>query len=365
MNWELMMNAVTVLEIIGVEFTSVWLLSKRKHSFWTSFGTYLLLTILVFLFMLLVATRLPGYGNGSGRFMVLGIVYFIPTLVNYGGDWKSRLIIAFYSFSYGLAGFALAVRIGYLFPARWLSLSVLIAQTVLYAVSLPLYLKFSRRRFIPYLNKTDSAHKNLLIRYTIASFLLIIAYNSTMVADYGFWQKLLVYLLLLYFILLTYKLTVSYLKTDDDNRELNELALTDRLTKLGNRLAFRNRAEQLLREKQPFVLFFLDLDRFKSINDRFGHLEGDAYLRRFADALNGLADETCQFFRLSGDEFVGLALDENKAHELGALRVESCRNVVFLGFSLGSARFPEDGKTLAELFERADQGMYRQKRAKF
>ena len=112
MKVELFLNTVTVLEIVAAEFLSIWVLSQKKHKFWAACGLYTAITVVLILFMCFVATRLPGYGNGSGRFMILGVVYFIPALLSFGGHWKNRLIIAFYSFSYGLAVFALSVRLG-------------------------------------------------------------------------------------------------------------------------------------------------------------------------------------------------------------------------------------------------------------
>lgn len=365
MNWSLLLNVIVVLEVIGVEFTSIWFLSQKKHSFAASLGLYMAVTAPLILFMCLVATRLPGYGNGSGGFMLLGAFYFIPAMINYGGDWKSRIIIAFYSFSYGLGGFALAIRISYLFGEENLSLSTFVALPMLYAISLPIFLRFSRRRVIPYIQKAGQRQKNMLIRHTIASFLLVISYNNIMVADASVYKKLLLYMLLLYFIILTYRLVVSYLQAADDKQELNALARTDRLTGLGNRLALRDEADVLLQKGAPFSLLFMDLDRFKTVNDRFGHSAGDVYLCQFAKALQGLAGKDSSFFRLSGDEFVCLSQDDRMYQALLLLTLPGIENgPEFLGLSVGSARFPEEAQTIADLMELADHRMYEQKTGK-
>lgn len=363
MKVELFLNTVTVLEIVAAEFLSIWVLSQKKHKFWAACGLYTAITVVLILFMCFVATRLPGYGNGSGRFMILGVVYFIPALLSFGGHWKNRLIIAFYSFSYGLAVFALSVRLGYLFPAEWLSTTVFILETLLYALTLPLYLRFSKSRVIPYVHKADSSQKNMLIRYTIVSFILIILYNNVMTMEASPVKKLLVYALLLYFIILTYRLTVYYLKADDDKQELSELAMSDKLTELGNRLAFRAQAETLLEEGGSFTLLFIDLDNFKSVNDRFGHQAGDLYLKCFADALKARSGEAAAFYRLAGDEFVALSRAEGVCEALNGLPVTVSGDIPFLGFSMGEARYPDDGKTINELFEAADKRMYQQKKS--
>lgn len=364
MDYQLVYNVLTVLEIIGAEFTSIWVLSKKKHKFSVSFGLYAAITIVLMFFMCFVAVKLPGYGNGNGRFMVLGALYFIPALVNYGGDWKYRIIIAFYSFSYGLAIFAIAVRVGYLFEKADFSLTVLIAQTLIYALTLPPYLRFSKKQVIVYMQKANHRQKNLLIRYTIVSFLLIITYNNLMVMDASPSRKLLVYLLLIYFIVLTYHLSVSYLKADDDNQELSELAKKDRLTQLGNRLALRNDLDERLERQESFYLLFIDLDNFKSVNDHYGHAAGDAYLRAFSEVLRQCADESTSCFRMAGDEFICLTRDEQFISRVSGLLTGELGGVPFLGVSIGSARYPDDSATIPELLELADHRMYEQKMKK-
>lgn len=359
----LFLNIITVLEIIIVEFTSIWELSRRKHNFLTAAGTYAAVTIPLLLFMCLVAVNLPGYGNGSGGFMILGAFYFIPAMLNYGGDKKTRIIIAFYSFSYGLAIFGIAVRIGYLFGTDVLSAAVLIAQTLLYLISFPVYIHFSKEKVIPYIQKANCSQKNMLIRYTIASFILIIVYNNIMVVDSPMWKKLVVYLLLIYFIILTYRLGVSYLKADDDKHELNQLACTDRLTKLGNRLALRRGLEKLQSEKESFYLLFLDLNDFKSVNDKYGHVVGDEYLSAFAEELRRCVGTEEGCYRLAGDEFVCLTKERGLCEKIKKISFANLGDIEFLGVSVGIAMYPEEAGSIPELLELADKRMYEQKKA--
>ncbi len=363
---DLIFNVLTVLEIICIEFIAIWTLSRKKHSLFISLGLYVAITFLLMLFMVFIAVKLPNYGNGNGRLMVLGVLYFIPALVNYAGDVKSRIIIAFYSFSYGLAGFAMAVRIGYLFDESRFAATVLVAQTLLYAVTFPMYLRFSKHHFIGYIQKACGRQKILLIRYTIVSFLLIIAYNLTMVMDVSMIQKLCVYLLLIYFIILSYSLCVSYLRADDDNQELSELTRLDRLTQLGNRIALRSGLDKMASEKEAFYLIFLDLDHFKSINDQYGHAAGDRYLRAFSDMLKECSEEEDLFFRYAGDEFIGLTCDGMLYRKIEELNTRKARidEMDFLGVSVGMARYPDDVGSISELLELSDKRMYEFKRAR-
>ena len=350
MSLNLFYNILTVLEVIAVEFYSIWALSKRKHRFSICLGSYLAITIPLMLFMCFIAVRIPGYGDGSARFMALGFLYFIPALLNYGGNWRERIIIAFYSFSFGLGVFAVSVRIGYLFEQAYFDLSVLIIQTVLFAAILPLYLNFSRKKVVPYIIKANFHQKKLLLRYTIASFFLIILYNNIMVADGSMLRKLLVYLLLIYFIVLTYRLMVSYLQADDANHELNELARTDRLTGLGNRLALRSSLDEFIDDGKPFTILFLDLDNFKTINDLYGHTFGDKYLVSFAKAIIKAAGPQSPCFRLSGDEFICLTRDSKLFEQLSGFNPDWNSDIPdFLGVSFGKASYPRDARTASGL----------------
>lgn len=362
MSSDIILNVLTVLEIIIVEFAGLWLLSKKKSSFWRTLTVYVLITAFLIVFMITVVSHLPDYGDGNGRFMVLGIFYFIPAILNFGGDIKSRIIIGFYVFSYGLFGFAAAVRVAYLFDERYLALAVLVVQTLIYGATFIMYIHFSKEQVIVYIQKANNQQKNILIRYTMVSFLLIIVYNNVMVIDGSMLKKLLVYVMLVYFVILTYRLLVSYLKADDDKRELDELAKRDKLTGFGNRLALYGDLEKLVLKGEKFYLVFLDLDKFKTVNDCCGHLAGDAYLAAFAQALKELAGTEAECYRLAGDEFICITWNEYFCDRFNDIQLPS--EMKFLGVSFGIAAFPEDGKTLKEIFELADARMYKCKQGK-
>lgn len=151
------------------------------------------------------------------------------------------------------------------------------------------------------------------------------------------------------------------------------LAFYDPLTGLPNRALFMDRLRHELaaaeRRGQRLALLFLDLDRFKDINDTLGHDAGDRVLvevaRRFREALR--EEETLA--RLSGDEFVIIASDSGKAAVRIAERIaEALATPITVGVhgfsisaSIGIAIFPEDGKSVEALLKHADIAMYRAK----
>lgn len=152
---------------------------------------------------------------------------------------------------------------------------------------------------------------------------------------------------------------------------------TDFLTGLPNARSLHQHLEAELsrcrRTKSTLTVLVSDLDGFKEVNDRFGHLEGNRLLQAVARNLRQSCRDYDYVARLGGDEFVfilpGLAeLDGTlKIQQLNRAVAEAGRTVVpesSLGLSVGQARFPENGATAEELLLEADQQMYKVKVAR-
>jgi diguanylate cyclase (GGDEF)-like protein len=156
--------------------------------------------------------------------------------------------------------------------------------------------------------------------------------------------------------------------------EMRFLADHDPLTRLGNRRSFMARLEletqRALRYGTPFALLVCDLDGFKEVNDRHGHLVGDEALERVAAVLRDALRSSDGAYRLGGDEF-GLILVEAGADVAlevvqrvsSALAFEHDDRLRGLRASFGVAICPEQGATPSALFNAADQAMYGAKRA--
>jgi len=157
--------------------------------------------------------------------------------------------------------------------------------------------------------------------------------------------------------------------------ELGNLALTDELTGLYNRRGFMALAERQLklgrRSGRGMMLFVMDVDRLKQINDSFGHFEGDRALKRAADVLEETFRDSDVLARLGGDEFAVLAVEASGHSEatiktrllecLKSISAEPSRYEISL--SVGVARFdPRNRTSIGELMAKADQAMYEQKR---
>jgi diguanylate cyclase (GGDEF)-like protein len=162
--------------------------------------------------------------------------------------------------------------------------------------------------------------------------------------------------------------------------EIERLAYYDPLTGMANRRLLLDRLRQAnahaLREQTHGALLYLDLDRFKILNDSLGHHAGDILLQRVASRLIALLREEDTVARLGGDEFVvmlpSLAGDATETARLAHRIAEKIRSALSGGYdleghafhisaSIGIAIFPPDGKNAEELLNHADAAMYQAK----
>lgn len=156
---------------------------------------------------------------------------------------------------------------------------------------------------------------------------------------------------------------------------LKTLAFYDKLTGLPNRNLFHNRLALAMatarRNRHGFALLSADIDRFKLVNDTFGHEAGDELLRQIAVRLRACLRETDTVARLGGDEFVAILdriLDPELAAQMAAKLLAACCGDYELGgarlritMSVGLSLYPRDGQEADALLGRADLAMYRAK----
>lgn len=153
------------------------------------------------------------------------------------------------------------------------------------------------------------------------------------------------------------------------------MAYHDPLTGLAN----RNKLEQFInhilatarRHQQGFALLFLDLDRFKNINDTIGHEAGDLLLQIIAERLLSAVRSTDMVARLGGDEFVLLITDVTKTESIALIAEKILENVlqvivikgqeIYITTSIGISFYPYDGQTMQTLMQNADLALYRAK----
>ncbi len=165
------------------------------------------------------------------------------------------------------------------------------------------------------------------------------------------------------------------LQASTAERRVRKLAYQDALTGLPNRALFTERLAELVArprsESDMVAILFLDLDRFKLVNDTLGHDTGDLLLKAVAERLLGCMRAGDLVSRLGGDEFT-IILDKIKSVDVVANVAKKICNVisepfVFMGqemyvsSSIGISLYPSDGNTIGVLMKRADTAMFRAK----
>jgi len=184
------------------------------------------------------------------------------------------------------------------------------------------------------------------------------------------------------FAITTFLLPLFYLKfimrVHEENHELTQTlndvsydANYDELTGIANRKYYKETIEELLDEKVPFALLFIDLNKFKVINDTHGHHIGDEVLKEVARRLSESIDEDDFLARLGGDEFAIITKRKKIYMEKFVARLEQVvigrhkmgSIVVPIELSIGISFYPDDSQSIMMLSKFADEAMYHAKKA--
>lgn len=169
---------------------------------------------------------------------------------------------------------------------------------------------------------------------------------------------------------------ISSLKRANLYRKIQELAITDSLTKIFTRRYILDRFDEELRRSRELKItlscLMIDIDNFKSYNDTYGHHVGDIVLRNIADLIKLNSREIDLIGRFGGEEFLVVLPMTDKAGALFAAerirraveskRIKAFDEVLGVTVSIGIANFPEDSLVIQELIDRADWALYRSKR---
>jgi diguanylate cyclase (GGDEF)-like protein len=155
-------------------------------------------------------------------------------------------------------------------------------------------------------------------------------------------------------------------------QELQRIARTDTLTGVANRGCFEQSLIQSIHEAErshnPLTLVILDIDHFKTVNDRWGHDAGDKALQHICSILGERLRITDTLGRLGGEEFALVLRNTDRAHAtplVESLRAQLCKTPLHYGkhrielsATFGIAEWPSDGRTVDELYRCVDQRLY-------
>ena len=174
------------------------------------------------------------------------------------------------------------------------------------------------------------------------------------------------------------KLEIEVLERKKAEETVRKIAYYDYLTHLPNRRLFMELGEQELvhakRNKTKLAILFLDLDKFKSTNDKYGHDAGDILLVEISKRIQELLRDRMIACRMGGDEFIFLIKDIKDSNEVITIVEKLIEKVtapliikgneVIVGASIGISLYPEDDGVFEQLLVKADKAMYQAKQIK-
>jgi diguanylate cyclase (GGDEF)-like protein len=174
-----------------------------------------------------------------------------------------------------------------------------------------------------------------------------------------------------------YLIAKGIMRLLENNRHLEEMVMVDRLTQVGNRHYYEIQLpleiERANRNREALAYLIMDIDDFKQINDRYGHMAGDKVLKSVAGAIRNDLRKIDLFFRFGGEEFVALLpRTDREAAERIAERIKDVVASKTLSvakgqkinatISIGGCIYPNNGSNEIQLLRNADRALYRSKR---
>lgn len=241
--------------------------------------------------------------------------------------------------------------------------SFIIIQALIFLVTTPLIISVMKKTIK---NIIDDFNRQL---YKMSVLLPLINFFLLFLLRFYIKFDLLIILLIFYTLMisvmiLTYYILYKIVSDHNSIHQLSAIAYRDSLTGLKNRLAlFHDFDQNLIKDLNELHLYYLDLVKLKTINDQYGHLEGDEYIIRFAKACKQAIHKTDDLYRISGDEFI--ILSEESDMDIPKLKDHIHNHFLykhdFLGVSIGKATYPIQAQTLDALLNLADRKMYEDK----
>lgn len=352
-----------ILEMLCVNIASVEGFCRRKYNRGIRF---LVLAAFSVLFFGSIVLLFPKYGDG--KLMFLGFLYLIPLSFLYENRVFQMFIIMCMNWAYSLFAFVTAFQISRILGEENLYRKMLMIQTGIYALTLYPLFKWAMPKFIFILENLGKYNREC-VRYFNLNCILqsstFVVLNVVFLAEAGSIAKILAIFFFFGTTILSYIMIYHIVSDSVRIRKLEQVSLRDDLTGLANRVCLFEDLQELRSGKDVFSILFMDLDRFKEVNDIHGHVVGDQYLRHFADICRDVFRDRGKVYRFGGDEFVVLcpgSIPEDKTEE-----VRVCRNwepgapCPFNQVSIGAIECRPPFSDADSLMHEVDQKMYEMK----
>lgn len=339
----------------------------RRYTFGRTAAVILMFTALLFM---AVFGFLGNEIQGDGRFTVVGFIYIIPLKILYEEKLDVMILNICMSWIYTLGVQSVSIQAAHFLSSADYDITVVLIETILFLVTFFPFRKHMIPGFSYIIQQISGVGKNLFRHLEISIFLnfmiLNIIHQIFLNNDRYLLQiaVLVIYLISAYIL---YGIVYEVIRSTVKVGELKRTAAEDPLTGLGNRSRLIKDMNRLIEDNQTFSVIFLDLDRFKDINDMYGHDMGDRYLMHFGKVFSEELGENGRLYRYAGDEFAAVYYGRLDDERLG--RMTDCSSWgkdAPCGFNQVSAGMvvctpPYDVADPDRIVKLADVRMYRDK----
>ncbi len=295
-----------LLEMLLINIYALHCCCNKKFSAARTFITLGLFTLVFGTTLFALSYKLPFHGDG--KFFFLGFIYLIPFVYLYQENIFVLFTIMCTCWTYTLGILSLSLQFAGMF-GDGNAVYILVSSTVLFIATLIPFHRLILPKYIFILAHSEflPQHWNKNIALTAClHFLLLMVLNQIFLLDDPSLFKIFALILTLFSIFTSYFILYKIVLDAIKMNQLEHAALHDPLTGLGNRASLLKHLHLLLETDQTFSILFMDLDRFKQINDQYGHSVGDQYLKHFAEISSNVLRDGGKVYRFGGDEFIAL-----------------------------------------------------------
>ena len=357
--------ALASMEMLIINLITFDRCNHRKHG---RGATGMVLAVFSLLFGICAVSFFPDFGDG--RQMAGGFVFLIPFYFLYEEKLFRQFITMCMCWAYTYSIYVLSIQIARLIPADDMYLTFLILQTIFFVATLYPFFKWAVPKYLFILQNLErfgGGRTKYFNWNCFLHFLTVMALNIAFSQGNGSILKVLPILLLSATIVLSYAMLYRIISDSLRIYQLEQLSRQDSLTGLANRACLFDDLQVLLQNEESFSILFVDLDRFKEVNDQYGHIVGDQYLKHFAAICSKIFKNNGKTYRFGGDEFVVLCqgmIPQTAVKELQAGREwdqgAPCPfNRVSTGYMVCRPPFAD----AEQLLHQVDQKMYEMKAA--
>lgn len=364
MNIEYILPSLEVLIFNLITFNQC---IRRKYTMKRTAGVLAVFTFVVF--MPMMVAFLDG-ATGDGRFMLAGIIYIIPLKYLYAGTARIICLNMVMCWTYTMGIMAISVQAVRLLEFQDYVISLAAVELVLFLSTFFLFRKYIIPIYAYTVEGIGRLRKKLFSHLEISiymNFLILVLMHKNFLSAGNNLVQLGLFIAYMVYSYSAYYFIYEVMKSSAEIRRLRRNIQVDALTGLGNRNRAAREINKLIKDNREFSVIFMDLDRFKEINDMYGHDMGDRYLRHFGKVFSRELGDRGKLYRYAGDEFVAVFYGTLNEEELSAMT--ECRDWndgAPCGFNEVSAglvvcRPPHNDISSELVLKDADHMMYRKK----